>query len=169
MTKTILKILARTEPSKIVIASTAPQIRYPDCYGIDMAEFGKFIAFEAAIALIKESGNHRLINEVYTACQNEVKKPRGEMRNCVQAIYAGFTDEQISRRISEMIYPPGIDWAGKVEVLFQTVENLHRSIPDHNGDWYFTGNYPTPGGFEMVNRAFIAFCEKKAGRVYDLV
>lgn len=167
--KSILRILSRTNPKKIVIASTAPQIRYPDCYGIDMAEFGKFIAFEAAIILLKERGQHHLIGEVHDACKEELAKPRAEMRNCVQRIYEPFTDEDISAKISSMIYPEADGWQGDVEVVFQTVENLHKAIPDHSGDWFFTGNYPTPGGYEFVNRAFVAYCEKRSGRVYDLV
>ncbi|CAN5148455.1 amidophosphoribosyltransferase [soil metagenome] len=165
----ILKMLARTNPKKIIIASTAPQIRYPDCYGIDMAEFSKFIAFEAAIALLRESGQHRVIGEVYDACLAELKKPRDEIRNCVKRIYSGFTEKQVSGKIAEFIYPTGTGWNGIVEVIYLGVPELHLAIPHHHGDWYFTGDYPTPGGYELVNRAFIAFCENKKGRVYDLV
>jgi amidophosphoribosyltransferase len=167
--KSILRILARTNPKRIIVASTAPQIRYPDCYGIDMVEFGKFIAFEAAITLLKERGQHHLIGEVHDACKAELAKPRDEMRNCVQRIYAQFSDDEIAAKIAELIYPQGEDWHGGVQVIFQTVENLHRAIPHHHGDWYFTGNYPTPGGYEVVNRAFVAYCENRTGRVYDLV
>lgn len=165
----ILKILSRTNPKKIVVASTAPQIRYPDCYGIDMAEIGKFIAFEAAVTLLRENGQHRLINEVYAECKEELKKPRATMGNCVQRIYTPFTAGEISVKIAELLYPHDTGWRGEVEVIFQSIETLHNAIPAHSGDWYFTGNYPTPGGYEIVNRAFVNFCENRSGRVYDLV
>lgn len=170
--KSILKILARTNPRLIVIASTAPQIRYPDCYGIDMAEIGKFIAFEAAIALLKERGQQSLIDEVYQQCLVEIQKPTGQQVNLVKSIYAPFTDDEISAKISEFIYPSGNDlppgWKGEVKVIFQTVENLHAALGPDAGDWYFTGDYPTPGGNAVCNRAFIHYYEKRSGRPYDL-
>ncbi len=167
--KSILKILTRTNPAKIVVASTAPQIRYPDCYGIDMAEFGKFIAFEAAISLLKERGENALLHEVYTECLAELEKPAAEMGNPVKKIYAPFTDDEISAKIAEFIFPRDAEWKGEIEVVYQTVGNLHKAIPEHTGDWYFTGNYPTPGGNVFVNRAYIAFHDGKSGRAYDLV
>lgn len=165
--KSILKILSRTNPEKIVIASTAPQIRYPDCYGIDMSELGKFIAFQAAIALLKKSSRLSLINKVYEACLKELKKPLDEMRNCVQRIYEPFTDEQISAEISQMVYPQTA-WKGEVQMIFQTIENLKAALSPKCGDWYFTGDYPTSGGYAVANRAFIHYYEKRGGRVYDL-
>lgn len=167
--QSILKILARTKPGKIVICSTAPQIRYPDCYGIDMSEMGKFIAFQAAINLLERSGRGALIQEVYHDCEAEMRKPRAERRNAVKKIYAGFSDEDISREIAAIVYPEDINWHGQVEVIYQTVENLHRSIiAESSGDWYFTGDYPTMGGYSVVNRAFMDWCEGKTGRSYDL-
>lgn len=167
--KSILKILARTNPRKIVIASTAPQIRYPDCYGIDMSELGKFIAFQAAMRLLeRRSSGREAIVATYEACLEELKKPAAEMENRVKAIYKQFTDEQISAEISEMVRPDDTTWKGEVEVIYQTIDNLRASIPTHNGDWYFTGDYPTPGGFRVVNQAFVAHYERRGGRVYDV-
>ena len=167
--QSILKILARTKPGKIVICSTAPQIRYPDCYGIDMSEMGKFIAFQAAINLINRAGNSALIEEVYQDCLAEMEKPREERKNAVKKLYENFTNEEISAEIAAIVYPEDIDWHGDVEVIYQTVENLHKSIyAESSGDWYFTGDYPTIGGYSVVNRAFMHWCEGKTGRSYDL-
>lgn len=167
--KSILKILARTKPSKIVICSTAPQIRYPDCYGIDMSELGKFIAFNAAIALHRRAGRQPLLDRIYEECQEELKKTSAERLNRVQGVYDVFTPEEISEEISRMVYPEDIDWHGDVEVIYQTIENLHASIKGPCGDWYFTGNYPTPGGYAMVNQAYIRWYEGVGGRSYDLL
>jgi amidophosphoribosyltransferase len=165
--RSILRILSRLNPRKIVIASTAPQIRYPDCYGIDMSELGKFIAFEAAISLLKEHGRSGLIEEVYNLCRAEVAKPAGGTRtNHVCKIYEPFSAEQLSARIVELVSPKNIEWKGEIEIVFQTVENLHIAVPNHKGDWYFTGNYPTPGGYRVVNQAFINYFEKSEGRSY---
>ncbi|MCH8474042.1 MAG: amidophosphoribosyltransferase [Opitutales bacterium] len=164
--RSILKILSRFHPRKIIIASTAPQIRYPDCYGIDMSELGKFIAFEAAIDLWRERGNEAFLGEVYQRCIAEVKKPLGEMRNCVQDIYEPFTAEELSARITQLVKPRLDHWDGEVELIFQDIKSLHRSLPKHRGDWYFTGNYPTPGGYKVVNNAYINFYEKQSGRSY---
>jgi len=162
--KSILRILTRLNPRKIVIVSTAPQIRYPDCYGIDMSEIGKFIAFEAAVGLLKETGQEHVLTEVYRACLEAVKN--GEMVNHVKKIYAPFTPEQISEKISRIVYPKNVDWAGDVEVIYQTVDNLHAAVPNHSGDWFFTGNLPTPGGFRVVNQAFINYFENSDARSY---
>ncbi|MGC4071517.1 MAG: amidophosphoribosyltransferase [Nibricoccus sp.] len=162
--KSILRILARLNPKKIVIVSTAPQIRYPDCYGIDMSELGKFIAFEAAVSLLKERGQGGVIDEVYQLCREEVA--RGGLVNHVRKIYAQFTDEELSARITEIVRPKNIDWKGTVEVIFQKIENLHAAVPEHTGDWYFTGKYPTPGGYRVVNQAFLNYYEKGDGRSY---
>ena len=166
--QSILKILARTKPSKIVVCSTAPQIRYPDCYGIDMSELGKFIAFQAAVNLHRRAGRQSLLDRIYDDCQAELKLPVNERRNRVRAVYESFTDGEVSAEISRMVYPEGIDWHGEVEVLFQSIENLHASIKGPCGDWYFTGNYPTPGGFSMVNHAYLRWYEGVGGRSYDL-
>jgi len=166
--KSILKILARTKPSKIVVCSTAPQIRYPDCYGIDMSELGKFIAFNAAVALHRRAGRQSLLDQIYDKCHEELKKPIHERRNCVQEVYAAFTDEEVSAEISRMVYPDDIEWNGEVEVIFQNIENLHASIKGPCGDWYFTGNYPTAGGYSMVNAAYIRWYQGVGGRSYDL-
>ena len=164
--KNLLRILVRTCPKRIIVMSTAPQIRYPDCYGIDMAEISKFIAFEAAIGLTKESGDW---HDLHREAKAELLKPPGEMRNIVKGLYEPFTDEELSARISQMVKPTGISWNGEVRVIYQTVEGLHRALGTEVGDWYFTGDYPTPGGYEMVNRSFVNFMEKKTGRAYDLL
>jgi amidophosphoribosyltransferase len=162
--RSILRILARLNPKKIVVVSTAPQIRYPDCYGIDMSELGKFIAFEAAVALLVERGQSQLLEEVYELCADEVK--RGGTVNHVRRIYDPFTPTEISRKIVELVRPKKLDWQGEVEIIFQTIENLHDAVPNHRGDWYFTGKYPTPGGYRVVNQAFVNYHEKHEGRSY---
>ena len=166
--KSILKILARTNPRKIVVCSTAPQIRYPDCYGIDMSELGKFIAFQAAVALHRRAGRQFLLDEVCSQCRLELSKAAGEMRNAVKRIYEDFTHEQISAEISRMVYPEDMNWHGDVEIIFQTIENLHASINEPCGDWYFTGNYPTSGGYSTVNHSYIRWHEGIGGRGYEL-
>jgi amidophosphoribosyltransferase len=166
--KSILKILARTSPRKIVVCSTAPQIRYPDCYGIDMSEMGKFIAFQAAVSLHRKAGRQSLLDRVYEECREEMKKPAAERGNRVKGIYADFTDEEVSAEVSRMVCPEEIEWHGEVDVIFQTIENLRASIKGNCGDWYFTGNYPTPGGYAMVNSAYIRWYEGVGGRSYDL-
>ncbi|GEP42817.1 amidophosphoribosyltransferase [Brevifollis gellanilyticus] len=167
----LLRILARTNPKRILVLSTAPQIRYPDCYGIDMSELGKFIAFQAAVELLKERNMRHVLRETHEACLAELKKPRHEMRNAVKAIYAPFTDEEISAKVAQLVSPAKTPWKGKVEVIFQTIPGLHAALDIAGGpsfgDWYFSGDYPTPGGFGTVNRAFINFYEKKEGRSYD--
>jgi len=166
--KSILKILARTYPKKVVVCSTAPQIRYPDCYGIDMSEMGKFIAFQAAVALHRRAGRQSLLDEVAKRCREELKKPVAEVQNAVKMVYEAFTDEEISGEISRMVYPEDMNWNGDVEIIFQTIENLHASIKGPCGDWYFTGNYPTPGGYATVNSAYIRWYEGISGRGYEL-
>jgi amidophosphoribosyltransferase len=165
--QSILKMLTRAMPKRMVVCSTAPQIRYPDCYGIDMAEIGKFIAFQAAVELLKATGQEATITAVYEACQAELKKPAVAQRNAVQDLYAPFSDEQISSKVSEFVYPDN-DWNGELVVIFQTVANLHAAIAPEAGDWYFTGNYPTPGGIDVCNRSYVHWYEKKSGRVYDV-
>jgi len=162
--RSILRILARLNPRKIVIVSTAPQIRYPDCYGIDMSEIGKFVAFEAVIDLLKESGRTDLLAEVYRACREEVVK-KG-LVNHVRMLYEPFTAEHISARISKLVRPSKIAWNGEIEIIFQTIENLRAAVPNHTGDWYFSGHYPTEGGYRVVNQAYVNYYEKSEGRSY---
>ncbi len=166
--ESILKILSKTNPRKIVICSTAPQIRYPDCYGIDMSELGKFIAFKAAISLHKKAGNHAFLQEVYDLCKAELDKPAAERVNQVKRIYKSFTADEISAEVSLMVTPENIDWHGEVEIIFQTIENLHAAIKGPCGDWYFTGDFPTPGGIATVNLAYINWFDGVGGRSYDL-
>ncbi|HZZ18585.1 MAG TPA: amidophosphoribosyltransferase [Opitutaceae bacterium] len=162
--RSILRILARLNPKKIVIVSTAPQIRYPDCYGIDMSEIGKFVAFEAVVDLLKESGRADLLAEVYRACRDEIAK-KGSV-NPVRRLYEPFTPEEISARISKLVRPSKIGWDGEIEIIFQTLENLHAAVPNHTGDWYFSGKYPTEGGYRVVNQAYVNYYEKNEGRSY---
>jgi amidophosphoribosyltransferase len=162
--QSILRILDRLSPKKIVVVSSAPQIRYPDCYGIDMAKMGDFIAFEAAIQLLRDRKMDRVIKEVYEKCLEQVNLPKEQVRNFVKEIYAPFSNEEISAKIAKLLTPPTIK--AKVEIVFQTVENLHIACPNHLGDWYFTGDYPTPGGNKVVNKAFINWMEKRNERAY---
>ena len=162
--ESIIRILDRLEPAKIVIVSSSPQIRYPDCYGIDMAKLGDFIAFKAAIELLKERGREDVISQVYAKAQEELKKPDIEMINVVREIYDSFTYEEISDQIAVMLKTPQIN--AEVEVVYQSVEGLHKACPGHTGDWYFTGNYPTPGGNRVVNRAFVNYIEGVNTRAY---
>lgn len=162
--QSILKILDRLGPKKVVVVSSAPQIRYPDCYGIDMSRMGEFVAFEAAISLLKEQGKENIIVEVYQKCKDSSKLAKEDVENYVKAIYAPFTDQEISDRIAKIITPANIK--AKVEVLYQTLDNLHIACPGHTGDWYFSGNYPTPGGNKVVNRAFVNWMEGNNQRGY---
>jgi len=162
--QSILRILDRLEPKKIVVVSSAPQIRYPDCYGIDMAKMGDFIAFEAAIQLLVDTKRENIIQDVYKQCLTQVNLPKEQVRNYVKEIYAPFTDEEISVKIAQLLTPNSIK--SKVEIIFQSVENLHIACPDNLGDWYFTGDYPTPGGNKVVNKAFINWMEKRNERAY---
>ncbi|MEY3126476.1 MAG: hypothetical protein RL273_616 [Bacteroidota bacterium] len=162
--QSILRILDRLEPKKIVVVSSAPQIRYPDCYGIDMAKMGDFIAFEAAIQLLVDTKRENIIQDVYKQCLSQVDLPKEQVRNYVKEIYAPFTDEEISVKIAQLLTP--ISMKSKVEIIYQSVENLHIACPDNLGDWYFTGDYPTPGGNKVVNKAFINWMEKRNERAY---
>lgn len=155
--RSIVHILSRQRPRKIVIVSSSPQIRYPDCYGIDMSSLGEFIAFHAAIELLRERGMAARIDEVYAACKAQEERPKEEIVNHVGRIYEPFSDREISDRIARMITPPGCP--SQVEVVYQTIDNLHRACPNHSGDWYFSGDYPTPGGRKLLNRAFIDWYE----------
>lgn len=157
--QSIIRILDRLSPKKIVIVSSSPQVRYPDCYGIDMSRMGEFIAFRAAMELLKENDMEHIAREVYRKCLEQSSLPDEEIQNYVKEIYAPFTDEQIARKIAEMLTPE--DVKAEIEIVYQTVENLHKAIPNHPGDWYFSGDYPTPGGNRLVNGAYINFYEGK--------
>tara|TARA_B100000767_G_scaffold76495_1_gene73098 strand:+ start:18507 stop:20375 length:1869 start_codon:yes stop_codon:yes gene_type:complete len=161
--KSILKILDRLNPKKIIIVSSAPQIRYPDCYGIDMARMEDFIAFRAVLELIKHN-KKELLKKTYKDCLEELKRPLNKMQNKVKAVYNDFSEDQISEKISAMLREEGIN--AEINVIFQTVENLHKACPKNLGDWYFTGNYPTPGGNKVVNQAFVNFFEGVNKRAY---
>ncbi len=162
--QSILRIFDRLSPKHIVIASSAPQIRYPDCYGIDMARMGDFVAFRAAIALLKERGLEGLIQEVYEKCKAQIHLADDEVQNFVKEIYQPFKAQEISDKIAELLTPPEVN--AKVSVLYQTIEDLHLSCPNHPGDWYFTGNYPTPGGNRVVNKSFMYYVEGRTERAY---
>jgi len=162
--KSIIKILDRLDPKKIIIVSSAPQIRYPDCYGIDMARMGDFIAFRAALALLKENNNYNLVEEVYNKCKAQQHLEDTKIVNAVKEIYSQFSNEQISDKIAEMLKTKAIK--ADVEIIYQSVENLHVACPNHLGDWYFTGDYPTPGGNRVVNDSFINFYEGNNKRAY---
>lgn len=162
--QSIIRILDRLEPKKIIIASSAPQIRYPDCYGIDMSKLHDFIAFHAAINLLKETHQGHIINEVYRKCRAQLKLPKEKVVNYVKEIYKPFTADQISAKIADMLTTT--ETRAVIEVVYQKIEDLHEACPDHRGDWYFTGNYPTPGGNKVVNKAFINYIEGRDTRPY---
>lgn len=160
----IIQILDRLGPKNIIIASSAPQIRYPDCYGIDIAKISDFIAFKACIDLIYETKQSDIINQVYQKCKQQQYLPKEEIINHVKELYSLFTPEQISDKIAELVTPNNCN--AKISIVFQTIENLHRAIPEHQGDWYFTGNYPTPGGNKVLNNSYINYIEGKNKRAY---
>ncbi len=162
--KSIIRILDRLDPKKIVIVSSSPQIRYPDCYGIDMAKMGDFIAFRAAIELLKLSGMEKLLSDVYQQAREEIKKPVNEIMNVVKQIYDPFSADEISDQIGRMLKLPTIN--AEVEIVYQSIEGLHNACPENTGDWYFTGNYPTPGGNRVVNQSYINFIEGRNVRAY---
>jgi amidophosphoribosyltransferase len=162
--RSILKILDRLSPKKIIVVSSAPQIRYPDCYGIDMAKLEDFVAFKAALALHEDLGTMDKVKEIYEKCLTQTKNKDKDVVNYVKEFYAPFTNEQISKKIAEILSPEGIK--AEVDIIYQTVDNLHEACPKNLGDWYFTGDYPTPGGNRVVNRAFINFYEGKNERAY---
>ena len=162
--KSIISILDRLDPRKIVIVSSSPQLRYPDCYGIDMAKLGDLIAFRAAVELLRESGRETFIEEVYRLAKDELVKPVAEIKNAVKEIYRPFCAEEISKKISEMLKTDEIK--SEVEIIYQSIEGLHEACPGHTGDWYFTGNYPTPGGNRVANQSFINYFEGRDIRAY---
>lgn len=160
----LIRILARLKPKKIIILSSAPQIRYPDCYGIDMSKIGEFVAFKAMIALLKERNMEHRIKEVYEQCKQQVGLPAEQVVNSVATLYDHFTDEEISQKIIDIVKPDSI--TPEVEIIYQTIDDLHKACTNHRGDWYFSGKYPTPGGNVIVNRAFINFYENNDRRAY---
>jgi amidophosphoribosyltransferase len=162
--ESIVRMLARLEPKKIIVVSSAPQIRYPDCYGIDMSKLGDFIAFRAAIELLKDNGNEALLQEIYDKCADYNNRNLLHTENLVQQVYKPFTTQQISDKVAELITPKGLNIP--IQVIFQTIESLHHACPTNTGDWYFTGNYPTPGGNRVVNKAFMNFMEGRNERGY---
>jgi len=162
--QSIIRMLARLKPKKIIVVSSAPQIRYPDCYGIDMSKLGDFIAFRAAAELMKERGKEDCLQELYDRCKELARTGQLHTENVVQRLYKPFTAEEIAEKVAKLITPPEIDIP--VQVIFQTIESLHRACPTNTGDWYFTGNYPTPGGNKVVNKAFLNYMEGKNVRGY---
>jgi amidophosphoribosyltransferase len=162
--ESIIRMLARLKPKRIIIVSSSPQIRYPDCYGIDMSKMGDFIAFSAAIELMKERGKGNCLKELAEKCRELQRTNQLHTENVVKQVYQPFTTEEIAAKIAQLITPPGLDIP--VDVIFQSVENLHKSCPNNLGDWYFTGNYPTPGGNKVVNKAFMNYMEGRNVRGY---
>nr|HQU61092.1 amidophosphoribosyltransferase [Saprospiraceae bacterium] len=160
----IIQIVSRLRPKKIIIVSSAPQIRYPDCYGIDMSRMKEFVAFQALVALLKEHGKEHLLDEAYQRCLAQQYLPKEQVKNEVKALYDEFPYEKISKKIAQIVTPKGIK--PKIEVIYQTVEGLRNACPNNNGDWYFSGEYPTPGGNRVVNRAFMNFMEGSNDRAY---
>jgi amidophosphoribosyltransferase len=162
--ESIIRMLARLQPKRIIIVSSSPQIRYPDCYGIDMSKMGDFIAFNAVVSLIKEKGKESFLKELFEKCKELQRNDQLHTENIVKQVYKQFTNEEISARIARLVTPPGVNIP--VDVIFQSIEDLHKSCPNNLGDWYFTGNYPTPGGNRVVNKAFMNFMEGKKVRGY---
>jgi len=162
--RSIIRILDRLDPKKIVVVSSAPQIRYPDCYGIDMSKMGDFIAFNAAVELLKETKQEQILTDTYNKCKQQESFSKEDLQNYVQEIYKPFSAEEISKKISELLTPK--ETKAEVEVIYQSISDLHASCPNHLGDWYFTGDYPTPGGMKVVNKSFINYIEGKNERAY---
>lgn len=163
----ILTMLTRLKPKRIIVASSAPPIKYPDCYGIDMSELGRFVAFEAAVSLRRERGEERILREVEEACRAQADAPIGTHKNLVQRIYAGISEEELSVKIGQIITPRDCTWQGEIKIIYQTIAGLRSALPNHRGDWYFTGEYPTPGGYKVLNTAYLNYCEKRSGRAYS--
>ena len=160
--QSIIRMLDRLHPRKIVVVSSSPQVRYPDYYGIDMSRMGEFIAFRAAVSLLRESGREYVLDEVYACCKRNEKQADDEIENCVKAIYEPFTDKEISAKIAAMLTPA--DTEAEVEIIYQSLDGLHKAVPSCPGDWYFSGDYPTPGGIRLVNRAFMNYYEGNADK-----
>ena len=165
--ESIITMLSRLNPRKIVIASSAPPIMYPDCYGIDMSQLGRFIAFEAAVKLLHERGRQGLLAEIEDACLQQVELPDSELVNHVQRVYESFSHEELSQRIAQLVRSDQLEWDGEISVIYQTVEGLQQSMPEFTGDWYFTGNYPTPGGLRVLNTAYLKWRRNDESRAYE--
>ena len=161
----IIQILSTLKPKKLIIISSAPQIRYPDCYGIDMSKMKNFVAFKALVEILKESGRENLLEETYEKCKAELLKPDEEIGNPVKELYANVTYEEVSTKIAQIVTPKG--FGPEIKVIYQTIENLRGACPENNGDWYFSGDFPTPGGMKVVNKAFINFIENIDARAYN--
>src|SRR5207248_7436349 len=162
--ESIIRMLSRLEPKRIIVVSSSPQIRYPDCYGIDMSKLGDFIAFNAAVELIKESGKENCLKELYEQCKELNRNNQLHTVNVVKQIYKSFTNEEITNKIAQLITPSGINIP--IDVIFQKIESLHEACPNNLGDWHFTGNNPTPGGNRVVNKAFMNYMEGRNVRGY---
>jgi amidophosphoribosyltransferase len=164
--ESIVTMLAKLEPARIVVASSAPPILYPDCYGIDMSQLGRFIAFEAAVALLRERGMEQVLADVEARCMAQEHLAPERMRNEVQAIYAPFTLDELSAKVAALIRSPALAWRGRLDVLYQSVDGLRAAMPRSTGDWYFTGDYPTPGGLRVLNTAFLRWRRGDDRRAY---
>lgn len=164
--ESIITMLARLDPERIIVVSSAPPIMYPDCYGIDMSQLGRFIAFEAAVALHHERGTARVLDEVEEKCLAQQHLPPDRMQNHVAAVYEAFTLEQLSAKVAQLVRAPTLAWQGRIDVLYQSIEGLHAAMPGYTGDWYFTGRYPTPGGYKVLNTAYLNWRRKDEGRAY---
>jgi amidophosphoribosyltransferase len=164
--ESIITMLSRLDPARIVIVSSAPPILYPDCYGIDMSQLGRFIAFEAAVALLAERGLGRVVEEVEARCALQAELPADRMRNEVRAIYEPLSTEEIGAKVAQLIRPADLRWSGRLDVLYQTIDGLRAAMPASTGDWYFTGDYPTPGGYRVLNTAFLNWRRGDERRAY---
>lgn len=167
--ESIITILSRLEPRRILVVSSAPPILYPDCYGIDMSQLGRFIGFEAAVALLRERGDEEVLDEIEALCLAQAELPAERMVNHVARLYDRFTLEELEGKIAELVRPPDLPWRGEVQVLYQSVEGLQAAMPEHTGDWYFTGRYPTPGGFKVLNQSFLNWRRNVDSRAYEAV
>jgi amidophosphoribosyltransferase len=164
MRDSIINIVSRLKPKRIIIVSSAPQIRYPDCYGIDMSKMGEFVAFKAMEALFAERGDKKLLKKAYRKAKRELKKPDLKQKNIVKELYDQLKYDDVSKKIAKIMTPKGTK--PRVDVIYQTIEDLREACPNNNGDWYFSGNYPTAGGFRVVNRAFVNYMEGSTARAY---
>jgi amidophosphoribosyltransferase len=162
----IVTMLSRLNPRKIVIVSSAPPIMYPDCYGIDMSQLGRFIAFEAAVSLLRERGEEGVLDEVEKRCSEQEHWPPERMKNHVREIYDRFTLDEISGKVAQLVRSPTLAWRGDLVVIYQSVDGLRDAMPEHTGDWYFTGRYPTPGGYQVLNRAYLKWRRLDDTRAY---
>jgi amidophosphoribosyltransferase len=166
--ESIITILSRLNPRRIVIVSSAPPIMYPDCYGIDMSQLGRFIAFEAAITLLRERGLERVLDDVERLCIEQADWPAERMTNHVARIYDQFTLEELSQTVARLVCPQNIPWKGRIDVIYQSVDDLLTAMPQYTGDWYFTGRYPTPGGYRVLNTAYLKWRRNDEGRSYEV-